>query len=522
MEVSWVSILPPLVAIVLAIAFRQVVVALFAGIFCGALIINDYNVLSGFLRSIDHYVVGALADKDHASVVIFTMLLGGMIGVIAKSGGAAGLAQTVIRYATNSRRGQISTWLMGLVIFFDDFANTLLVGPTMRPITDRLKISREKLAFIVDSTAAPVSSVAIISSWIGVEIGYIGEQYKALGIEGDAYMVFIQTIPYRFYPLMMLAFGFFIAYSRRDFGPMLKAERRALLEGKLLADGARPTASFEDESLRIDPDKPQRWYNAGVPILVVIVGILVGMIVDGAMIVSDKGHAITLEAIFSAADSYRALLWASLLGCMVAIIMSITQKILSVRKAMEAWLTGLKSIVIAMVILTLAWSLGAICKDLHTADYIIQVVGDWLEPKLLPLVVFLVSAIVSFATGTSWGTMGILFPLVIPLAHGMAPGNETVMLGTVSSILAGSVWGDHCSPISDTTIMSSMAASCDHIDHVRTQIPYALIVGLVAMIVGDLACGLGIYPGWIGLILGISILWGVIFFCGKKAQDAEI
>jgi Na+/H+ antiporter NhaC len=363
-----------------------------------------------------------------------------------------------------------------------------------------------------------VASIAIISSWIGVEIGYIGDQYQALGIEGDAYIVFLKTIPFRFYPMLMLFFGFLIAISRRDTGPMLRAERRALLQGKLIADGAKPAASFEDPSIAPDQDKPRRWVNALVPVLTVIVVIAVGMYVDGRATVLGSGLEPTFRNVFSKADSYKALLWAAMVGSLVAIGMALAQRILSVREAMEAWLVGVKAMVLAMIILVLAWSLGAVCKDLHTAEFIIQAIGGWLSPALLPALVFLVSGVVSFSTGTSWGTMGILFPLVVPLAHGLAPGDETIMLGTISSILAGSVWGDHCSPISDTTIMSSMASSCDHIDHVRTQLPYALLVGLVGLVVGDLACGLGLWNEWVALAIGAGLLAGYVFLLGKRVD----
>jgi Na+/H+ antiporter NhaC len=518
MESSWISVLPPVLAIGLAVAFRQVIVALLAGVWLGAFFLAGYNPVIGLLRAVDTYALGALADRDHASVVIFTLMLGGMVGVVARSGGGAGLADGVTRFATSSRRGQTSTWLLGLAIFFDDFANTLLVGPTMRPITDRLRVSREKLAFIVDATAAPVASIAVISSWIGMEIGLIADQYRTLGIEGDAYIVFIRTIPYRFYPILMLVFGFLIATTRRDFGPMLKAERRALLFGKLIADGAKPAASFEDACLAPIEGKPRRWINAAVPILTTIVVIVLGMYLYGRAACQSSGLEPSLKNVFAQADSYKALLWAGLIGGMTAIFMSMAQRICTLREAMQAWLQGVKSMVLAMVILVLAWSLGAVCKDLKTADFIIQAIGGWLSPALLPALVFVISALVSFATGSSWGTMGILFPLVVPLAHKMAPGQEAVMLGTISSILAGSVWGDHCSPISDTTIMSSMASSCDHIDHVRTQIPYALVVGGTCLLFGDLACGLGLYNAWVGLLIGAGLLTGTVFLLGKRAD----
>jgi len=520
-ETSWISLLPPLVAIGLAIAFRQVIVALLAGVFLGALFVSGYNPVVALARTVDSYALSALADSDHASIVLFTLMLGGMVGVVSRSGGSHGLATVVTRFATSSRRGQLASWFMGILIFFDDYANTLLVGSTMRPITDRLRISREKLSFIVDATAAPVASLAIISSWIGVEIGYIADQYHTLGIQQDAYLVFIQTIPYRFYPLLMLFFGLLVASSRRDFGPMLKAERRATLEGKLLADGARPAASFDDAAIAPKKGKPARWVNALVPIITVIVAIAVGLYLDGRAKAIESGSILTIRNIIAHASSYRALLWASLLGSLVAIGLALGQRILSLVEAMEAWLAGVKSMVLAMVILVLAWSLGAVCKDLHTANFIIEAIGGRLHPGLLPALVFLVSAGVSFATGTSWGTMGILFPLVVPLAFGLAPGDENIMLGTISSILAGSVFGDHCSPISDTTIMSSMASACDHIDHVRTQLPYALTVGMVGLLAGDLACGLELYNEWVGLLLSVGLLTAIVFFMGKRVGQEQ-
>jgi Na+/H+ antiporter NhaC len=519
-EVSWLSILPPIIAIGLAIAFRQVIVALLAGVWLGALFLSGYNPFLALVKTVDTYALNAMADGDHASVILFTLMLGGMVGVVAKAGGSHGLAKLVTRHATTPRRGQVSTWLLGLLIFFDDYANSLLVGSTMRPISDRLKISREKLAFIVDATAAPVASLAIISSWIGVEISYIAEQYNDLGINQDAYVVFLKTIPYRFYPLLMLFFGLLVSLWRRDFGSMLRAERRAIIEGKLLDDGAGPAINFEDPAMAPVQGKPRRWFNALVPIIVVIITIAVAMYLDGHAKALAKGKEINLTNIFGAANSYQALIWASFLGCLTAIALAVGQRILTLAEAMSAWLAGIKSMVMAVVILVLAWSLSAVCKEMHTADFVISAIGDWLSPAFLPALVFLISAGVSFSTGTSWGTMAILFPLVIPLAHGMAPGNEPVMLGTISSILAGAVFGDHCSPISDTTIMSSMASSCDHIDHVKTQLPYALTVGMVGLLVGDLACGLGIWNEWIGLILGMAILTGIMYFFGKNA-DAD-
>lgn len=519
---SWLSLLPPLVAIGLALALRQVVLALAAGVWLGAsLVAGDPG--NGLLALADRYAVGAVADSDHASVIVFTLLLGGMVGIISRSGGAHGLAAWFTRFATTRKRGQLAGWGMGLVIFFDDYANSLLVGTSMRPITDRLKISREKLAFLVDATAAPVASIALISSWVGVEIGSIAEQFKLHHMAGDPYSVFLQTIPYRFYPICMLVFGLALVLTRRDFGPMRRAELRAIEQGKVLADGARPAADFEDQSLTPPADKPHRWINALIPICVVVLGVMAAMWWTGYAKLSgrDPSHDFGFWDSFTAGDSYRALLWSSLAGCLVAIGLVTGQRILSLRQAMDAWLSGLKSMLLAVVILVLAWSLGVVCKDLDSAGFVVAAIGDWLPPGLLPAAVFVIAALVSFATGTSWGTMGILFPLVIPLAASLVPGDQVLLLGTISSVLAGAVWGDHCSPISDTTILSSLAASCDHVDHVKTQLPYALSVGLVCLVVGDLACGLGLYPAWLGLVLCAGAVVGVVFVVGRPVEPSS-
>jgi len=516
---AWLSVLPPLLAILLAIALREVVIALLSGVWLGALFANGYDPVVAALRTVDTHVVGALGTTDHASIVVFSLLLGGMIGVMTRSGGGRGLASLVTRRASTSRHGLIGAWLMGLVVFFDDYANALIVGSTMRPITDRLRVSREKLSFVVDATAAPVSSIAVISSWIGVEVGYIADQFDALGIEDDAFVVFLQSIPYRFYPILMIVFVFLIVFMRRDFGPMRRAELRARSTGAVTREGSVPLMVHEAEDDAPASASAGHWIDAAAPIAAVITVALVGMFVTGRQAALAEGLEPTVRNVFGSAESTKALLWASFAGSGIALLVSTARRSLGFRAALDAWMGGVRSMVLAMVILVLAWALGSVCREVQTAQFVIGAMGDWLSPGLLPVAVFLVAAIVSFATGTSWGTMAILFPLVVPLAHELAPGEHHVMLGAVSSILAGAVWGDHCSPISDTTIMSSMASACDHADHVRTQLPYALVVGLVSMVFGDLATGLGLYPGWLGLPIGIVALVLVVRFVGKKVPD---
>lgn len=504
---AWTSILPPLLAIALALLFRHVLVALVLGVWLGAFLLSDLAPLASFARLLDTYIVQAIADPSHASILVFSLLLGGMLGLMTQSGGAKGLASWIVTGSTSRRRAQLTTWFLGLLIFFDDYANSLLLGSSMRPVTDRLRISREKLAFLVDATAAPVASLALISSWIGVEVGYIGEQLTQLGIERDAYVMFIETIPFRFYPILMLLFVAWVGFRGRDFGPMLRAERRALESGSLLRPGAQPASDFHEES--VPEGVPGRAMNALIPVLVVVLVAALGIFVDGRAKVLSAGLEPSLRAIVGEASSSSAILWASGAGCLSALALSVGTRALTFGQSMEAWMSGMRSMLFAAVILVLAWSLSAVCRDLDTASFLIAVVGDWIAPTWIPAAVFVLAALVSFATGTSWGTMAILFPLVVPLAHRIAPGNETILLGTVSSILAGSVWGDHCSPISDTTVLSSMATSCDHMDHVRTQLPYALFIGAVSLLCAELPVAAGWYGPFVGLLLGAAVTVGV-------------
>ena len=501
---AWVSILPPLLAIVLALLFRHVLVALVLGVWLGALLLADLSPVASFARLLDTHLVGAVADRGHASILLFSLLLGGMLGLMTQSGGAKGLARWASTDTRSRRRGQLTTWFLGLLVFFDDYANSLLVGASMRPVTDRLRISREKLAFLVDATAAPVASLALISSWIGVEVGYIADQFAHLGIERDAYLTFIETIPFRFYPILMLAFVFWVGFRGRDFGPMRRAEERALLEGLVSRPGAQPASDFHDEA--VPEDMEGRPMNAVVPVVVVVLVAALGIYFDGRAKVLAAGLEPTLRAIVGEASSSAAILWATGAGCLSALALCVWSGALSFGESIDAWMGGMKSMLYAVVILVLAWALGGVCRDLDTAGFLIGSLGDWISPVWIPASVFVLSALVSFATGTSWGTMAILFPLVVPLAHRVAPGQETILLGTVSSILAGSVWGDHCSPISDTTVLSSMATSCDHMDHVRTQLPYALFVGGVSLLCAELPVAAGWYGPWAGLLAGTLVM----------------
>ncbi|MBD3868141.1 MAG: Na+/H+ antiporter NhaC family protein [Acidobacteria bacterium] len=534
---GWLSLAPPLLAILLALALRQVYLALLGGVWLGAWIVSGggiHGLLIGALRTFDKYIVGALADSDHVSIILFSLMLGGMVGVMSRSGGTTGLVNALSRKATTSGRGQLVTWVLGVAVFFDDYANTLVVGNTMRPITDKLKISREKLAYIVDSTAAPVAAIALLSTWIGYEISLIGDALAKSGSDLDPYAVFLQSIPYNFYPLLALAFGLMIAGSRRDFGPMLKAERRAR-KGELLRKGAQPLSDFDSHGLLPVEGKPHRWTNAVIPLAIVIHATFIAQWFTGRAAMAEAGHALAdtpffklgmqgIGTVFSEGNSFHALLWAAALGSVVAIAMVTGQGVLKLQESLDAWLNGIKSMLPAMIILVLAWAIASVCKDLNTAGFVTSLLSDKLNPNLLPSLMFLCGALIAFSTGTSWATMGILLPLAVPIAFGVTAAAgfgeaaaHQIFLATTSAVLAGAIFGDHCSPISDTTVMSSMSSGCDHVDHVRTQLPYALTVALAALITGYLPVAAGL-PVWAGLLLGVAVLGAVVRFVGKPVE----
>jgi Na+/H+ antiporter NhaC len=517
------SIIPPLIAILFALIFRQVILSLILGVYVGAIFIYDYNPLTGLLRLIDKYIINSISDVSHIQILVFTLLFGGVIGLISKSGGTRGIANVITKFAKNRKSTMLSAWLSGLVIFFDDYANTLIVGNLMRPVSDKMKISREKLSFIVDATAAPVASVFIISSWIGYEVGLIQDGLTMIGSDANAYTTFLATIPFRFYPLVMLFFVFLISYTQRDFGPMYKAERRALVEGKIFNGKEKAKVDLSHSSEIFGNEDKAKWYNGIIPILVIIFGTILGLIYTGISSLQEQGISeYGLREIISNSDSYLALLWSSFSACIVAAVMILTQKIMSLSETIDAWFIGLRSMLLAVIILVLAWAIGAITVEMKTADYIISLIGDNISPHYLPVIIFLVAGLTSFATGTSWGTMAILMPIVIPLSHSVsglygldAIESTLILQGVISSVLAGCVFGDHCSPISDTTILSSMASGCNHVDHVRTQLPYAILVGIVCMLLGDIPTAFGLSP-YFSLGLISLVIVGFVFLIGKK------
>lgn len=526
------TLLPPLLAIVLAFITKNVVLSLVLGVFSGSLLINSGSLTKSF-TDLAGRIVSSMADSWNAGIILQVLAIGGLIALITKMGGARAIAESLSKRAKSPASAQVIAWIMGLFIFFDDYANSLIVGPIMKPITDKMKISREKLAFIIDSTAAPIAGLALVSTWIGYEISLIKDGYSLIGIDNiNAYGVFMETIPYRFYNILMLIFVLASGMMLREFGPMYKAEHRARTTGKVT--DVEVDEDKGDEMLKEKEGIVPTIWNALVPILTLIIGALLGFYfnglgaLEGETLELVKASPISMYAIretFGASDASIVLFEAALFASIIAILMGMKQKIFKLGEAIDTWVHGMKHLVITGVILLLAWSLSSVIKELGASTYLVSLLSDSVPKFLLPSIIFVLASIISFSTGTSYGTMGILMPLAIPLANAvginagladLALSNYTII--AVSAVLTGAIFGDHCSPISDTTILSSMGASCDHIAHTRTQIVYAIVVGIIAIVFGYLPVSMGLNV-WFTLILGTVAIIALLRFYGKSVKN---
>ncbi len=553
----WLSIVPPLVAIILALLFKEVIISLFVGIWAGAFIVNGMrfdpiSIVLSLFDVVQTYIIGALSDGGHLSVLLFSLMIGGMVAIISRNGGMAGVVKRLSKYAKTPRSTELVTWFLGVAIFFDDYANTLIVGNTMRPVTDKFKISREKLAYIVDSTAAPVAAIAFITTWIGVELGYIKDNMQNLaGMEEvpGAYSVFLSSLQYSFYPILTLGFILILIFTRRDYGAMYKAEVRARTTGEVSKKRGEATSEGDMEDLAPVKNAPLNWYNAVIPVAAVISVTIVGLVAtgldtslaslvdlgykgDSSMgaiwanldLLSDSESISFFERLgilIGNADSYVALIWASLSGLILGILLTIGGRIMKIEDTMNTMLAGFKTMLPALIILALAWSLGTLTEELNTATFLTSTLQDSLPPAFMPGVIFILAGTIAFSTGSSWSTMAILYPIAIPATWAicMANGYETaealpILYNVIATVLAASVFGDHCSPISDTTILSSLASDCNHIDHVRTQLPYALTVGIVSIILGYTSIVFGL-PAIINFAIGLVVLFLFVRIFGK-------
>ena len=551
MDYGWLSLLPPSVAIALAVATRKVITSLGAAVLIGVAIflayqpnedswnlskirqapwsmvsehlwiaitegnplnpITAFNSALGFEFQKAGDALSALRKSDHLRVFYFTMLFGAMVGILHAGGGMRTLVNRLTLKIDGRFGGQLMVWFAGLLIFFDDYANTLLVGTTMQTPADRLGISREKLAYLVDSTAAPVAGLSLISTWVATEISLMDKGLEgASSNEGSGFELFLETIPFRFYPIFALALVFIIAWTGKDFGPMLESESNlSASAGKHNRDTHTPETNG---------DAPA--WTAFATIAACISMILFVLYDTGSVDNADGLGTIEYWGHYVGnSDAYSALIRGGLFGTLVGLTLATFFAGKPFKHLLAGAMDGAKHLLPAMGVLLFAWTLSRLTKPefLNTQGYLGGVIeNSEFAPMLLPTLVFVLASLVAFSTGTSWGTMGLLVPLAIPTAIASGDGHS-LLAATTGAVLAGAIFGDHCSPISDTTVLSSQSTGCEHISHVRTQIPYALLAGVTAILFGTLPAGLGVSP-LILLPCGFIAMYVAVFLIGKVAH----
>lgn len=495
-QVGILSILPPIIAIVLALITKEVISSILIGIFSGACIYS-FNSGGEIIKAIE--VTFTLMSKkigENAFIIIFLALLGSLVVVITKAGGSQAYGNWVSKRINSRLWAQLSTAILGILIFIDDYFNCLTVGTVMKPVTDKQKVSRVKLAYLIDATAAPICIIAPVSSWAASVISYM----DGSGLNGMN--TFLKTIPYNLYAILTIIMIIIISLKNLDFGKMAKFEKQAIENGDVdIAKHISSDINSEDECI-IPLSENGRVIDLIIPIASLIIFSFFFMIYIGGYF----SENISLSEAFINTDSAMAITYGAFISIVISFFMFVPRRLLSFKDFMSGINQGIKTMVPAFIILTLAWTISGICRDLlNTGQY----VGDLFKASnipivFLPCIVFIISGFLAFAMGTSWGSFGILIPIVVMVCEKAAP---ELMIITLSATLAGSVFGDHCSPISDTTILSSAGTGCDHMDHVSTQIPYACLVAFVSF-VGYLIAGISHN---ILITLSISIILLIIF-----------
>jgi len=520
-------LLPPILAIALSIATGEVVPALFAGIWVGALMISSYNPLEATVKLIDWYIYNA-TDSWNAAILLYDFVLGAFMGLLYASGSVYSFAQALSSRIRSARGAGLAASLLGVAVFFDDYGNTVIVGNSIRPLADRLRVSRELLSYIVDSTAAPIAGIALVSSWIGYEVSLIKDSIDTLNQQFEsglitaaptyeAYVMWLNAVPYHFYSILAIILVFIVVLTRRHYGPMLRAEYRSVTEGKVLRDGATPLMPTE-ELFGTEPKASKRvsGWLFGIAMITLVITTLISLWATGAEDIHKFWETPFNEALMNA-DTAKALLWAGMATYFITFAWLLLGRAMSFKEVMRYTIRGMYLMVLPNAILLHAWCIKSATDAVGTADYVIHgavVVG--LSALLVPLIIYLVSMFISFTTGTSWGTFGVMMPIAVPMAWQLAilqyPDNVgmayLITFASIGAVFGGGIFGDHCSPISDTTIMSSMFSAADHIDHVSTQLPYAVLAGFTSVVLYTLFA-LGVLSPSILLPVGLILLVGL-------------
>ena len=504
---SFWALVPPIVAIGLALITKEVYSSLFIGILVGACFYAKFN-FEGIMNHlfIDGLVGTALSDSYNVGILVFLVILGVMVALMNKSGGAAAFGKWSAQKIKGRTGAQLATICLGVLIFIDDYFNCLTVGSVMRPVTDKHNISRAKLAYLIDATAAPVCIIAPISSWAAAVSGFVKDY--------DGLALFIAAIPYNFYAILTITMMVALALMKFDFGPMKIHEKNAIEKGDLYTTPDRPYANAKEEVL----EGKGKVLDLVLPIIVLIISCIIGMIYSGGFFDAEGEAYHNFVTAFSGSDASVGLVFGSAIGLVFSLIFLLCRRVINFKDAMDCVPEGFKAMVPAILILTFAWTLKAMTDSLGAKEYVAELVkqsaGSFMS--FLPAIVFLIAVGLSFATGTSWGTFGILIPIVVEVFGGN--GGE-IMIIAISACMAGAVCGDHCSPISDTTIMASAGAQSNHINHVSTQLPYAMLVAGVSFVMYIIT---GFVRSVIMLPIGIAVMVGVLFLIKYLTKDKDV
>ena len=489
------SIIPPLVAILLAILTRKVVISLFVSVWIGGLIFSGGNPF-GATATTFTWMKDVMVDSWNARFLVLVALLGIGAALMYKVGGSYALTRSLQQKINNRKRAQFFGYILGIIVFFNDYVNSVIAGNAARDINGRYRVSREKFAYILDATAAPMATIGPVSDWIGFQVSLIAAAFVSISmVESQPYFAFLSSIQWNFYSVLSLvAVPVFI--FGKDFGPMADAELRSLKTGKLIADGAVPLSSVE-----MDLGEPINQEKANVLFFVLPLITLIGVGVWALWYTGGGPEGKNLMDALADTEVDVALSWAAFAMALVGVILAMIQRF-SFKDIEDTIMGGIRTMLPAIIIMILAWSIGAVTDALGTADFVVGATQMWMSPALLPFLIFVICMFISFSTGTSWGTMAIMTPIGIPLAYTI--GGLPLVHIIIGSIFAGAIFGDHCSPISDTTVMASIFAGSDHIAHVKTQIPYAFLVAGISAVLYLLSSFIQI--GWLLLLLGIVAL----------------
>ncbi|PLR94606.1 Na+/H+ antiporter NhaC family protein [Bacillus sp. T33-2] len=505
MEYGALSLLPPLIAIIIALLTRQTLLSLFIGVWVGSTIINSWNPFSGFAKSISDFMIPSIADPWNASLLILVSLAGGFIHILKVTGAAQAFAQVATKKVNTRRKAQNVTW--GSAFLFSYTEPVLILGTIMRPLTDRVKVSRVKLAYILDSMGAPLASMSPISSYGPFITGLIATQITALSLTESPWTLFLQMIPYNLYGIFAMIGVLYVINTRLDIGPMYLAEKRAIETGEVIGENDKPLVTSQNSE-----DFPEghvfKFHQFLIPMLLLFATIFTVIFWTGN--IAENGF----RGSFIKANIVLAISCGFLAGSIGAGVLSVKSKLHTVKTAFDEFTQGIINLMIVPMILVLAWSIGKISGKMELGAYMSTIVGDYLPAFIVPALIFLLGSLIAFSTGSSWGVFAIMMPIAIPMGVSM----DISLPLVIGAVISGGLFGDHCSPISDTTILASTGAACDHIEHVRTQLPYAILIAVCSFL-GFLVSGLT--AGWLGIITTAVTTFLALYLLNKKAKSSQ-